>query len=394
MNKDRVSFLDLTASHRELEDRIVEVFKEILRSGRFVGGEMVEGFEIDFAKFCNVRHCIGVSSGTDALRFSLIAADVKPGETVITVPNTFIATTEAITQAGGIPDFVDVNKNDYNMEPEKLLAYLTDECYFDKKKGKLINKKTGSVISAIIPVHLYGQMADMDSILELAAKYNLLVVEDACQAHGAQYYSRKENGWKVAGSVGRAAAFSFYPGKNLGAFGEGGAVVTNDDTIAQKVRMLRDHGQAQKHFHEHEGYNGRLDSIQAGILKIKLEHLITWNGNRRLKAYKYDNLLEGLEHVRIPHENGWARSVYHLYVIRTKKREELRNYLINRGITTGVHYPIPLHLQKAYKQLGYKEGSFPIAEIAALEVLSLPMYPELNDHQQAAVADGIKEFFS
>jgi dTDP-4-amino-4,6-dideoxygalactose transaminase len=394
MKKNRISFLDLTASHRELEDRFVEIFKEILRSGRFIGGEMVEGFEIDFAKLCNVRHCIGVGSGTDALRFSLMAADVKPGETVITVPNTFIATTEAITQAGGIPDFVDVNKNDCNMDPDKLLEYLTGECYFDKKKGKLINKNTGSVISAILPVHLYGQMADMDSILELAVKYNLLVFEDACQAHGAQYYSRKENGWKVAGSVGRAAAFSFYPGKNLGAFGEGGAVVTNDDTIAKKVRMLRDHGQAQKYFHEYEGYNGRLDSIQAGILKIKLEHLITWNESRRSKAYKYNDLFGGLQHVRTPHENGWSRSIYHLYVIRTNKREELRNHLANRGIDTGVHYPIPLHLQKAYKHLGYKEGSFPIAESAALEVLSLPMYPELNVHQQEDVADGIREFYS
>lgn len=394
MTKSRVSFLDLTLSNRELENKFIEVFKEALRSGRFIGGEMVEGFESDFARFSNVQHCIGVGSGTDALRFVLLAAGIRPGETVITVPNTFIATTEAITQAGGIPDFVDVNKKDYNMDPEKLSDYLTGECYFNRNKGKLINKKTGSIISAIIPVHLYGQMADMDPILELAARYNLLVIEDACQAHGATYYSKKENCWKVAGSVGRAAAFSFYPGKNLGAFGEGGAVVTNDHSIAHKVHMLRDHGQAQKYFHDYEGYNGRLDSIQAGILKIKLEHLMTWNESRRSKAYKYKDLFKGFEHVKIPHENEWARSIYHLYVIRTKKREELRNHLASRGIDTGIHYPIPLHLQKAYKHLGYEEGSFPVAESAASEVLSLPMYPELSDHQQVDVADGIREFFS
>ena len=249
-NKLQIPFVDLITPHGELEEELIAVFREALRSGTFIGGTLVEEFEREFARFCGTAHCVGVGSGTDALRFALMAAGVKRGDHVVTVPNTFIATTEAITQAGAVPDFVDIDERTYNIHPERLREYLEDQCDIDHQTGKPINRRTRRAITAIIPVHLYGQMADMDPILELANRYNLLVVEDACQAHGAEYLSKRENHWRQAGSMGRAAAFSFYPGKNLSACGEAGAVTTNDAELAQKVRMLRDHGQAKKYYHE------------------------------------------------------------------------------------------------------------------------------------------------
>jgi len=243
---------------------------------------MVQGFESDFAKFCDAAHCVGVGSGTDALRFALIAAGVGPGQIAVTVPNTFIATTEAISQAGAQPVFVDIDEATYNMDPAKLREYLESGCSFDPKTGALVDKKTGFRVTAVVPVHLYGQMVDMDAILELADRYKLVVIEDACQAHGAEYFSRKLGRWCKAGSMGKAGAFSFYPGKNLGACGEGGAITTNDAELAQKMRMLRDHGQAQKYYHDMEGYNGRLDSIQAGFLQVKLKQLPAWTEQRRM----------------------------------------------------------------------------------------------------------------
>src|SRR5215472_757927 len=245
---------------------------------------MVEGFERDFAAFCGTQHCVGVGSGTDALRFALMAAGVPKDSIVVTVPNTFIATTEAITQAGARPDFVDIDERTYNMDPEKLREYLEKQCVYNPASGELINRRLGLRVSAIVPVHLYGQPADMDPLLELADRYNIIVVEDACQAHGAEYFSRREQRWRKAGSMGRAAAFSFYPGKNLGACGEAGAATTNDGSIAQKIKMLRDHGQTRKYHHEIEGYNGRLDAIQAGILRVKLRFLSEWNWKRRERA--------------------------------------------------------------------------------------------------------------
>ncbi len=255
---------------------------------------MVEEFERAFAAFCTTQHCVGVGSGTDALRFALIAAGVVPGSLVLTVPNTFIATTEAISQAGARPDFIDIDERTYNMDPRKLAAYLEDECYVDVDSGEVIHRDLDMVVKAIVPVHLYGQTADMDPILDLAERYNLVVVEDACQAHGAEYFSKRDNCWKKAGSMGHAAAFSFYPGKNLGACGEAGAVTTNDPELAKKIRMLRDHGQNRKYFHETEGYNGRLDAIQAGILTVKLKHLPKWNERRREAAARYGELFAAL----------------------------------------------------------------------------------------------------
>lgn len=392
ISSKKIPFLELATPHVELEEELVSVFKEALNTAGFIGGPMVDDFEREFAQFCEVSHCVGVNSGTDALRFCLIAAGITNGEIVLTVPNTFIATAEAISQAGARPDFVDVDERTFNLDPEKLREYVETQCEVDGQTGKLVNRRLGRVVAGVIPVHLYGQMADMDPILELAERYNLIVIEDACQAHGAEYCSRKENRWKKAGSMGGAAAFSFYPGKNLGACGEAGAVTTNDEKIARKVRMLRDHGQAQKYYHEMEGYNGRLDAIQAGILRVKLRLLPEWNQQRRQKALRYNELLHDVEETIIPYEPTWSRAVYHLYVIRSRRRDELRKHLEAEQIGTGLHYPLSLHLQNAYRFLGFKQGDFANAERVASQVLSLPMYPQLPFNQLEAVGQKISQF--
>jgi dTDP-4-amino-4,6-dideoxygalactose transaminase len=394
IGNSKIPFLDLASLHMELEEELVSVFRSALKTAGFVGGPMVENFEREFAEFCEVQHCIGVGSGTDALRFALIAAGVRPGDIVLTVPNTFIATTEAISQAGARPDFVDIEERTYNMDPRRLQEYLERRCCLDHASGNLLNQKTRRPVTAIVPVHLYGQTADMDRIQELAERHRLIVIEDACQAHGAEYCSSKEKRWRKAGSMGRAAAFSFYPGKNLGACGEAGAVTTDDETIARRVRMLRDHGQAHKYYHDLEGYNGRLDAIQAGILRVKLRHLAESNRKRREVALGYHQLLGPLAETIIPpYELTSCNAVYHLYVIRSKDRERLRMHLAEVGIGTGVHYPVALHLQKAYLGMGYAEGDFPIAEKAAAEVLSLPMYPQLRPERQQRVANEVFDFF-
>lgn len=388
----KVPFLDLVAPHAQLEKELTAVFQTALRTAGFVGGPMVEQFEAEFAQFCGTKFCVGVSSGTDAVRFALIAAGVKAGESVITVPNTFIATTEAISQAGALPEFVDIDERTYNMDPEKLREYLESRCDRDQHTGKPISRRTGRTITAVVPVHLYGQPADMDPILELAEQYRLIVVEDACQAHGAEYFSQKEKRWKKAGSIGVAGAFSFYPGKNLGACGEAGAVTTNDEQIAQRARQLRDHGQAKKYYHDIEGCNGRLDAIQAGILGLKLRWLSQWNGQRREKAEAYRELLSSVDGPILPFEPDWSRSIYHLYVVRVRDREKLQSHLAAANIGTGIHYPIPLHLQKAYRSLGYKEGDFPVTERVSAEILSLPMFPQLGRVEQEYIVERVMDF--
>ncbi len=393
--KSKIAFLDLVTPHLELEEDLVSVFRNALKTAGFIGGPNVEGFEREFAQFCDVQHCIGVGSGTDAVRFALIAAGVCPGDSVITVPNTFIATTEAISQTGALPEFVDVDEKTYTMDPNKLRELLETRCDIDPVSGSPISRRTGRKVTAIVPVHLYGQMADMDAILEIAERFKLIVIEDACQAHGAEYFSQKQNGWKKAGSLGHAAAFSFYPGKNLGACGEAGAVTTNDPKIAQTSRMLRDHGQARKYYHAMEGYNGRLDAIQAGILRVKLTHLANWNEARRQAAGRYQQLLSSLgESIVLPYEAPWSRAVHHLFVIQTANRDQLRSQLAEVGIDTGIHYPIPLHLQEAYLKLGYKKGDFPISEHVAADSVSLPMFPTLSMEDQQRVADAIANFVS
>ncbi len=390
---NEIPFLDLVTPHAELKDELCEVFAAALETAGFIGGPMVQGFEQDFARFCDAAHGVGVGSGTDALRFALIAAGVGPGDAVVTVPNTFIATTEAISQAGARPVFVDIDEATYNLDPEKLREYLETHCGRDSKTAALVDRKTGSRVAAVIPVHLYGQMANMDAIQELAEKYSLIVIEDACQAHGAEYFSRKQNRWCKAGSMGRAAAFSFYPGKNLGACGEAGAVTTNEPQLAQKIRMLRDHGQAQKYYHDMEGYNGRLDSIQAGFLRVKLAHLPEWTEGRRQAAARYRELFSAADAmVNLPYEPESSKAVYHLFVVRVENRDELMKQLATSGIGTGIHYPIPLHLQKAYETLGYSKGDFPVTEKVAAEIVSLPMFPGLQAGQLERVVSEVMNF--
>ncbi len=388
-----VPFLDLVTPNVQLEGELVKVFRQGLQTAGFVGGSMVEDFERAFAAFCKVDHCVAVSSGTDALRFALIASGVKPGDVVVTVPNTFIATSEAISQAGAIPEFIDVDEHTLNLSPMLLQQFLETQCTLDLA-GRPISLRNGKRVTAVVPVHLYGQMADMDSILKLANLYGLVVVEDACQAHGAEYFSAENNRWMKAGSMGHAAAFSFYPGTNLGACGEGGAVTTNDAATAGTIGKLRDHGQAKKYFHEFEGYNGRLDAIQAGILQVKLPHLSAWNSQRRERAAEYNRLLANNEAIILPYEPSWSSAVYQLYVIRTADPSGLMNHLKMAGIGTGIHYPIPLHLQKAYASLGYEECAFPIAERVASEIVSLPMFPHLTEKQQSRVAEEVQAFIS
>ena len=364
----KIPFLDLKTQYKQIEHEVIPMITAAMADGAFIGGEQVSCFEEEFAKFCDSSYCAGVNSGTDALRFALMAIGVGPGDEVITVPNTFIATTEAISQVGAKPVFVDVYPDTCNMDVSKI--------------EEKISKNT----KAIIPVHLYGQPADMDQVLTIAQQNNVAVIEDACQAHGAIYKNKK------AGSMGAVGCFSFYPGKNLGAFGEGGAIVTQDESIAQKIRMIRDHGQRKKYFHDLEGYNGRLDAIQAGVLRIKLKRLDDWNKLRRQNAGYYTELLSEVPSVTLPVEAEFARSVYHLYVILVDDRDGLQNYLNSKGIASGLHYPLPLHLQKAYDHLGYKKGDFPVAENIADRLLSLPMFPELTRDQIEYVVESIKEF--
>lgn len=395
LSSDRtdVPFLDLVTPHMEMEQELTAVFHQALHTASFIGGPMVQNFEEAFAAFCGTSHSIAVSSGTDALRFAIMTCGVQPGDVVLTVPHTFIATTEAISQAGAVPEFIDIDKNTYNMSVEMLQRYLEEQCTRNQA-GKLVSLRSGRPVTSVVPVHLYGQMAEMDSILRLAEEYGLTVIEDACQAHGAEYFSKKLNRWMKAGSMGQAAAFSFYPGKNLGACGEAGAVTTNDSSVAGKIKMLRDHGQTTKYIHDVEGYNGRLDAIQAGLLHVKLPHLAKWNSQRRDHAVEYNRLLAAAEGLTLPHEPSWSRAVYHLYVIRTRDRDGMISHLKKAGIGTGIHYPIPLHLQRAYVSLNYCLEDFPVTRRVASEIVSLPMFPQLTGDQQARVAEEVMAFTS
>jgi len=375
----QIPFLDLKAQYRQIEAEVMPMVVDAMQNGQFIGGPQVESFEKEFAEFCGADCCVGVNSGTDALRFVFLAAGIGGGAEIVTVPNTFIATTEAVSQAGATPVFVDIDPLTCNMDPNKLEDYL-------KKSFKPQASSLKPRVKAVLPVHLYGQTAAMEPILEIARKFDLAVVEDACQAHGASYKGKK------AGTFGIAGCFSFYPGKNLGAFGEGGAVVTRDRNLADKIRMIRDHGQSRKYFHDMEGYNGRLDSIQAGVLRIKLKRLREWNEARRAHAKYYDKLLSKIPGITLTTEAPEAVSVYHLYVIQAEDRDGLQKFLSAKGISTGLHYPMPLHLQKAYAHMGLAGGSFPVAEKVAGRLLSLPMYPELTNEQIEYVVDAIREF--
>jgi dTDP-4-amino-4,6-dideoxygalactose transaminase len=362
----QVPFLDLKIHHEPVREEICAAIMEVISKSAFAGGPYVAAFEKDFAAYCGAKYAIGCGNGTDALWIALIGLGVKTGDEVITVPATFMATAEAISYSGAKPVFVDIDPTTYNMDPAQL--------------EKAITPRT----KAIIPVHLMGQTADMAPILSIAARHGIPVVEDACQAHGAEYKGQK------AGTLGAAGCFSFYPGKNLGAWGEAGAVITNDASLCEKMMVFRDHGQAKKYHHSMVVWNARMDGIQGAVLKVKLKHLDYYNNGRRSRAALYKQLLSDVEQICLPTEASYGKHIYHIYAIRTQKRDALMKELGARGIGCGIHYPIPVHLQDAYAFLGYKKGSFPVAERCASEFLSLPMFPELTDEQVQQVARELK----
>jgi dTDP-4-amino-4,6-dideoxygalactose transaminase len=363
----QVPFVDLASQYRSIAAEIDEAVSRVIRETDFILGREVALFEEEFASFCQAKWAVGVDSGTSALELALRAYEIGPGDEVITAANSFIASALAISHAGATPVLVDVDADTHTIDVAAI--------------EKAITLRT----KAIIPVHLYGHPADMDAIMNLAERRGLIVIEDACQAHGARYKG------KTAGSLGHAAAFSFYPGKNLGAYGDGGAVVTNDEAIAKSLRMLRNYGQREKYQHMFRGYNRRLDTLQAAVLRIKLKHLEEWNDARRQHAKNYGRLL-GQTGIGVPRAAGYSDSVWHLYVIQTDQRDALKEYLASCGIGVGIHYPIPIHLQPAYRDLGYRQGDFPVTERCACRILSLPMYAELTPEIVNRVAETASEF--
>jgi dTDP-4-amino-4,6-dideoxygalactose transaminase len=374
----KIAFVDLRAQHEPLRGEIDAAISRILDSSAFIGGEAVTRFEEEFARYLGVSDVIGVGNGTDALWLALVAAGAGPGDAVITVPNTFIATVEGITRAGAQPLFVDIDLDSATLSPAALQEFLENECGVEEN-GRVLHLKSGLRVAAVLPVHLYGLPADLPAIAAICERYHLALIEDACQAHGAA--SLLDGEWRKAGTIGSAAAFSFYPGKNLGALGDAGAVATNDPSMAAKMRELRNHGSSEKYIHTtHLGWNARLDGIQAAVLSIKLRCLDEWNDNRRQAADWYRQALEGLP-LELPVEPEGRRHIYHLYVVRTEDREALRSALHECGIETGIHYPIPLHLQQAYAWMNLPAGSFPNAELSARTILSLPMHPYLTRQQ-------------
>lgn len=358
---------DVTRQYKDIKNEIDSAIQDTLNKGWFVLGKKVEKFEKEFASFCNAKFAVGVGSGTEALHLSLVACGIKEGDEVITVPNTAVPTVCAITFAGAKPVFIDIDPLSYNIDISSI-----------KKK---INKRT----KAIIPVHLYGQAADMAPIIKIAKEYGLKIIEDACQAHGTLYHGKK------VGSLGDLGCFSFYPSKNLGCYGDGGIVVTNNPKLAEKVWLLRNYGQKKRYVHITKGFNSRLDEIQAAVLSVKFKYLNGWNKRRREIASTYDSKLKN-SRVIIPSEMEYGRHVYHLYVIRTKNRDKLQEYLAGKGIQTNIHYPIPVHLQKAYEYLKTKKGSCPVAERYAKEILSIPLFPELTDKEINSVAAAILDW--
>lgn len=368
-NVQRVPFVDLKAQYDLIADEVNEAIANVLQRTDFILGQDVRLLEEEFAEWCGVKHAVGVDSGTSALEMALRAFEIGAGDEVITAANTFIATTLAISYTGAKPVLVDIDPKTYTLDPNRVEDAITART------------------KAIMPVHLYGQTADMDPIIEIAERHNLIVIEDAAQAHGARYKSKR------AGSLGHAAAFSFYPGKNMGAYGDGGMVVTDDDKILDNLHMLRNYGQRVKYHHESLGYNHRLDTMQAAILRVKLKYMDEWNAARREHAEQYTELLNARDIVT-PSIANYAEHIWHLYVIRVAYRDDLLKYLADHNIYAGMHYPVPIHLQKAYADLGYQQGDFPISEKYADQILSLPMYAELTPEMIEYVATTIKEFLA
>ncbi|MCL5264810.1 MAG: DegT/DnrJ/EryC1/StrS family aminotransferase [Chloroflexi bacterium] len=362
-----VPFGEVKTQYHSMKSEIDQAIAEVLESGWFVLGKNVEAFEAEFAAYVGARHAIGVGSGTEALHIALLACGVEPGDEVLTVPNTAVPTASAISFANAIPTFVDIDPRSFDMNPAEIEARITPRT------------------RVILPVHLYGQAADMGPIMEIARKHGLRVIEDACQAHGAEYKGRK------VGTLGDIACFSFYPSKNLGAYGDGGIITTDDDALAERCWLLRNYGQKVRYYHSIKGFNSRLDELQAAILRVKLRKLDAWNNARRARAALYSQLLLGSE-VIPPEEMPYGRHVYHLYVVRSSHRDDLQRFLAENGVGTVIHYPIPVHMQEAYQGLGHKLGDFPIAEAYAREILSLPMYPELPEESITRVAQVIRQY--
>ena len=366
----KVPFLDLKAQFRVIKNEVESSLQEVMENTAFASGPFVQKFEEEFAEFCGAKYCVAVNSGTSALHLALLSHGINSGDEVITVPNTFIATAWAITYCGAKPVFVDVDPETWLIDP------------------KLIEKEITPKTKAILPVHLYGQPADMDSINEIAKRRGLIVIEDAAQAHGAMYKDKR------IGGLGNTTCFSFYPGKNLGAYGEGGSVVTDDEEIANYISMLRDHGQSKKYYHDFVGYNYRMDGFQGAVLSIKLKYLQEWTDKRNEIARSYSDGLKNIDGLQVASVRDKAVSAFHLYVIHTVQRNDLLKYLTEKGISTGLHYPIPIHLQKAYKHLNYNKSDYPITEKNTAECLSLPMYPEMTDEQVSIVISRMKRFFN
>ena len=362
-----IPFVDLKTQYQNLRPEMDPALQSVLGRGAYILGPELRAFEQAFAAYVGVRYCLGVATGTDALVLALLGCGVGPGDEVITVPNTFIATTEAISHAGGVIRWVEVDPATYNLDSRRLEAAITPRT------------------RAILPVHLYGQPADMAPIMEVARRHGLKVIEDCAQSHGARYHGQ------CTGSFGNAACFSFYPGKNLGAYGDGGAVVTNDPLVAERIELLRNHGQKDKYTHVMEGYCHRLDNLQATVLGVKLPHLETWNDCRRRAAAAYDRLLHGLPGVITPHVPAGLEPVYHLYVVQVPNRDQVRDFLKARGIETGIHYPIPLHQQPAYAHLGLAPDDFPISAALGPKILSLPIFPEITDEQIETVVAALRD---
>ncbi len=367
-----IPLVDLKAQYLNLKPQIDQAIQRVIDNTDFILGKEVELFEREFASFSETEYGIGVASGTEALHLSLLALGISSGDEVITAANTFVATVLGINYTGARPVLVDIDSDNYNLD----VSFIEN----------VITKRT----KAIIPVHLFGQPADMDPIMEIAREHNLKVIEDACQAHGAKYKGKK------VGSIGDVGCFSFYPGKNLGAYGDGGMVVTNDEKIAEKIRTLRNYGSRKKYYHEFKGFNSRLDTLQAAILRVKLKYLDEWNRKRIRNALLYSSLLKDIKEVITPQfrEDLDSSHVFHLYVVRVEKRDQLLDFLDKKGIRCGIHYPVPLHFQEAYKDLGYKQGDFPIAEKLSKEILSLPMYPELTEEEIIYVVESAKKFYA
>jgi len=378
----KVPFVDLRSMHEEVRSEIDAAWKEIVDRSAFVGGPAVADFERSFAGYCHAPHAVGVSSGTDALRLALQAVGVRAGDLVVTVPHTFIATVEAISQLGASPVFVDIDPASYTMDPRLVERYLERECAV--RNGALVERRRNRPVTCLLPVDLYGHPADWEPLVELAHRYDLKLVEDACQAHGARY------GGRSCGTFGDAAAFSFYPGKNLGAMGEAGAITTASEELAERCRVLRDHGQRERYIHvTAEGGNARLDALQAVVLTAKLGRLERWNDARRRVAAWYQGRLPG-EPLVLPAERSGAHHVYHLYVVQVPHRDEVRRQLDQSGVATGLHYPVPLHLQAAYAALGHEPGDFPASEAVAARGISLPMFPHLTEQQVDHVASALR----